>query len=88
MGICEPGHAAAGLEAGDFDIGGRIAVNPSGGLLSMGHPIGPTGVGQICEITTQLRSEGANRQHPDAKTGLAHMVGVGAVCVVHVLRKA
>jgi acetyl-CoA acetyltransferase len=88
MGICEPGRAAAGLEAGDFDIGGRVAVNPSGGLLSMGHPIGPTGVGQICEITTQLRGEGADRQHPGAKTGLAHMVGVGAVCVVHVLRMA
>jgi acetyl-CoA acetyltransferase len=88
MGICEPGRAAAGLKAGDFDIGGRVAVNPSGGLLCMGHPIGPTGVGQICEITTQLRGEGAGRQHPSAKTGLAHMVGVGAVCVVHVLRTA
>jgi acetyl-CoA acetyltransferase len=88
MGISEPGRAAAALEAGDFDIGGRVAVNPSGGLLSMGHPIGPTGVGQICEITAQLRGEGADRQHPGAKTGLAHMVGVGAVCVVHVLRMA
>ena len=57
----------------------------SGGLLSMGHPIGPTGVGQICELTTQLRGEGGERQHPGARTGVAHMVGVGAVCVVHVL---
>jgi acetyl-CoA acetyltransferase len=47
---------------------------------------GPTGVGQICEITTQLRGEGGERQHPGARTGLAHMVGVGAVCLVHILR--
>ena len=46
-----------------------------------------TGVGQVCEITTQLRGEAGERQHPGARTGLAHMVGVGAVCLVHVLRK-
>ena len=86
MGISPAGRAAADLEAGQFDIGGRVAVSASGGLLAMGHPIGPTGVGQICEITTQLRGEGGERQHPNASTGLAHMVGVGAVCVVHVLR--
>jgi acetyl-CoA acetyltransferase len=88
IGICQPGHAARAVEVGAFDIGGRVAVSPSGGLLSMGHPIGPTGVGQICEITTQLRGEGGERQHPRARTGLAHMVGVGAVCVVHVLQRA
>jgi acetyl-CoA acetyltransferase len=54
----------------------------------MGHPIGPTGVGQICEITTQLRGEADDRQHPEARTGLAHMVGVRAVCVVHVLQRS
>lgn len=88
IGLCGPGGAARALEAGEFDIGGRVAVSPSGGLLSMGHPIGPTGVGQICEITTQLRGEGGARQHPGARTGLAHMVGIGAVCLVHVLRRA
>ncbi|HEY4022809.1 MAG TPA: thiolase family protein [Pseudonocardiaceae bacterium] len=87
MGLCKPGQAATALQAGEFDIGGRVAVNASGGLLSMGHPIGPTGVGQIAEITTQLRGEAYGRQHPTARTALAHMVGVGAVCVVHVLRK-
>ena len=87
MGISGPGKAAAELQAGQFAVGGRVAVNPSGGLLAMGHPIGPTGVGQICEITTQLRGEAGDRQHPGAKTGLAHMVGIGAVCVVHVLRR-
>jgi acetyl-CoA acetyltransferase len=85
MGLCKPGHAAAALAGGEFDIGGRVAVNTSGGLLSMGHPIGPTGVGQIAELTTQLRAEAGPRQHPGAKTGLAHMVGVGAVCAVHIL---
>jgi acetyl-CoA acetyltransferase len=87
MGISPAGRAAADLEAGQFDIGGRVAVSASGGLLAMGHPIGPTGVGQVCEITTQLRGEAGARQRPDARTGLAHMVGVGAVWIVHVLRK-
>jgi acetyl-CoA acetyltransferase len=87
IGLSPLGHAPADLEAGHFDIGGRAAISASGGLLSMGHPIGPTGVGQICEVTTQLRGEAGGRQHPRAKTGLAHMVGVGAVCLVHVLRK-
>ncbi|AWZ01996.1 beta-ketoadipyl-CoA thiolase [Rhodobiaceae bacterium] len=88
MGISTPGQAAAELSEGQFTIGGRVSVSPSGGLLSMGHPIGPTGVGQICEITTQLRGEAGARQHKGARTGLAHMVGVGAVCAVHVLRAA
>jgi acetyl-CoA acetyltransferase len=85
IGISPPGQAARDLEEGQFDIGGRVAVSPSGGLLSMGHPIGPTGVGQICEITAQLRGEAGDRQHPGARIGLAHMVGLGAVCLVHIL---
>lgn len=88
MGLAEPHRAAAALEAGEFHTGGRVAVSASGGLLSMGHPIGPTGVGQIAEITGQLRGEGGQRQHPGARTALAHMVGVGAVCVVHVLQRS
>jgi acetyl-CoA acetyltransferase len=88
IGLAPRGGAAAALEAGEFDIGGRVAVSASGGLLAMGHPVGPTGVGQICEITTQLRGEGDDRQHAGARTGLAHMVGVGAVCVVHVLQRS
>jgi acetyl-CoA acetyltransferase len=88
MGLAEVGRAPAALAAGEFDIGGRVAVSVSGGLLSMGHPIGPTGTGQICEITRQLRGEAGDRQQPNARTGLAHMVGVGAVCVVHILQRA
>jgi acetyl-CoA acetyltransferase len=85
MGLCGEGEAAGLLEAGEFDIGGRCAVSPSGGLLAMGHPLGPTGAGQVVEITRQLRGEAGDRQQPDATWGLAHMVGIGAVCVVHVL---
>ena len=86
MGLCGDGEAVPRLKDGEFDIGGRCAVSPSGGLISMGHPIGPTGVGQIGEITRQLRGEAGERQQPRARTGLAHMVGVGAVCYVHVLQ--
>jgi len=87
LGLCGPGEAAALLSRGNFDIGGRSAVNPSGGLLGMGHPIGPTGVGQVCEITRQLRGEAGARQQPNARLGLAHMVGIGSVCVAHVLAR-
>lgn len=85
LGLCSPGEAASLVEAGAFDIGGRCAVSPSGGLLSMGHPIGPTGAGQVAEVARQLRGEAGPRQQPDARVGVAHMVGVGAVCVMHVL---
>jgi len=88
MGLCGEGEGAAMIGSGATDIGGKCAISASGGLLAMGHPIGPTGVGQIAEITRQLRGEAGMRQHPNARVGLAHMVGVGAVCVVHVLRKA
>ncbi len=87
MGLCAEGGAAGLLESGELDIGGRCAVSPSGGLLAMGHPIGPTGAGQIVELTRQLRGEAGVRQQPNARIGLAHMVGVGAVCVVHVLQR-
>jgi acetyl-CoA acetyltransferase len=87
MGLGRQGEVGAGLERGDYDIGGRHAVSPSGGLLAMGHPIGPTGIGQIVEITRQLRGEAGSRQHPGASVGLAHMVGIGPVCVVHILQR-
>jgi acetyl-CoA acetyltransferase len=87
MGICRDGEAIPRLKDGEFDIGGRCAVSPSGGLIAMGHPIGPTGLGQIAEIARQLRGEAGSRQQPNARTGLAHMVGVGAVCYAHILAK-
>ena len=87
MGLCAPGEGARMIESGAADIGGQCAVSASGGLLAMGHPIGPTGVGQIAEIARQLRGEAGERQQPNARIGLAHMVGVGAVCIVHILRR-
>lgn len=87
MGICPPGQAARRLRDGEFDIGGKVAVNPSGGLIAMGHPLGPTGVGQIAEIALQLRGDAGRRQQPGARTGLAHMVGLGSVCYVHILSR-
>ncbi|MBB4365253.1 acetyl-CoA acetyltransferase [Bradyrhizobium sp. CIR18] len=87
MGICQPGHAIHLLKDHAFDIGGQIAVSPSGGLIAMGHPLGPTGIGQIGEIAMQLRGGAGARQHKGAKIGLAHMVGLGAVCYAHVLIK-
>ena len=87
MGLCAPGESAKLLAEGAWEIGGRCAVSPSGGLLAMGHPLGPTGAGQIVEITRQLRGEADARQQPDARYGVAHMVGLGAVCVMHVLER-
>jgi acetyl-CoA acetyltransferase len=87
MGFCGPGEAAPLLDAGAWEVGGRCAVSASGGLLAMGHPLGPTGTGQIVEIARQLRGEAGVRQQPDARYGLAHMVGIGAVCVMHVLER-
>lgn len=87
IGLCPEGHGVHLLKEGALDIGGRCAVNPSGGLIAMGHPIGPTGIGQIGELTLQLRGEAGQRQHAGARTGLAHMVGVGAVCYIHILQR-
>jgi acetyl-CoA acetyltransferase len=87
MGFCGPGESAPLLDSGAWDVGGRCAVSPSGGLLAMGHPLGPTGTGQIVEVTRQLRGEAGVRQQPGARHGLAHMVGIGAVCVMHVLER-
>ena len=86
LGLCDAGGGARHLASGKSSIGGDCAVSASGGLLAMGHPLGPTGVGQVCEIARQLRAEAGPRQQPNARWGLAHMVGVGQVCVVHVLR--
>ena len=85
IGLCEPGSGAQYLRSGASAIGGRCAVNASGGLIGMGHPLGPTGIGQVAEITRQLRGEAGNRQHPNARLGLAHMIGLGSVAVAHVL---
>lgn len=86
IGVCDSGDGAAYLARGDSAIGGgHCAINASGGLIGMGHPLGPTGIGQIAEITRQLRGEATGRQHPGARLGMAHMIGLGSVAIAHVL---
>jgi acetyl-CoA acetyltransferase len=91
LGLCGEGEAGALIDSGETALGGRIPVNVSGGLLSKGHPLGATGIANICEIVTQLRGEALARQVAGARLGLAHVVGggqgVGAACAIHVLEK-
>jgi acetyl-CoA acyltransferase len=86
--LCEPGGAGAFIDSGAPWRDGRIPVNASGGLLSKGHPIGMTGAAGVYEITTQLRGEAGDRQIEGAKVGLAHVIGLGSSCAIHVLEKA
>jgi len=75
LGIAEAGTAVVQLQRGDTSLGGRIPVNPSGGLLSRGHPIGATGCAQIVELTDQLRGRCGERQVEDAHIALAENGG-------------
>ena len=75
LGFCEIGEGGPLAESGATEIGGRIPVNPSGGLESKGHPIGATGLGQIHELAVQLRGEAGNRQVDDARFGIAENGG-------------
>jgi acetyl-CoA acetyltransferase len=88
MGLCGPGQGGDYLLRGASSIGGECAVNASGGLLGMGHPLGPTGIGQIAEIVRQMRGEAGLRQHSRAAVAMAHMIGLGTVAVAHVLARA
>lgn len=82
LGLCGAGEAERFVLDGDNTYGGKVVTNPSGGLLSKGHPLGATGVGQCAEIVTQLRGEAGLRQVPDARIGLQHNLGLGGACVV------
>jgi acetyl-CoA acetyltransferase len=75
MGLCPTGEGARFAAEGETELGGRVPVNTSGGLLSRGHPVGATGLAQIHEIVTQLRHEAGKRQVEGAKAGLAHCMG-------------
>jgi acetyl-CoA C-acetyltransferase/acetyl-CoA acyltransferase len=90
LGFAKIGEGGRLITEGETEIGGRIAVNPSGGLKAKGHPIGATGVGQVYEITHQLRGDvkEKERQVKNAEIGLTHNVGgSGGTAVVHVLRR-
>ncbi|MEQ1683330.1 MAG: lipid-transfer protein [Burkholderiaceae bacterium] len=82
LGLCAEGGAAEFIDAGDNTYGGRVVTNPSGGLLSKGHPLGATGLAQCYELTHQLRGTAEQRQVPGARLGLQHNLGLGGACVV------
>ncbi|MFC1799895.1 thiolase domain-containing protein, partial [Candidatus Eisenbacteria bacterium] len=89
LGLVEVGKGGHATAKGETAIGGRIPVNASGGLKSKGHPVGATGVAQICEVTEQLRGESGERQVKGAKRGLTqNMGGTCASSVVHILEVA
>jgi len=88
LGLCEPGGAGAFIDSGAPWRDGKSPVNVSGGLLSKGHPIGMTGVAGVFEVTTQLRGEAGDRQLEGAKVGMAHVIGLGSSCAIHILEKA
>jgi acetyl-CoA acetyltransferase len=87
IGLAPEAEGARYLKEGKFDIGGKVAVNPSGGLLSRGHPLGATGACGISEIVWQIRGEAGGRQHPNVKAGLAHVIGLTSACTVNVMVK-
>lgn len=94
LGFCMHGQGGRLAESGETTLSGRLPVNPSGGLLSKGHPVGATGVAQIAELVWQLRGEAGARQVPGARIGLAHTLGGGVAaldgvaCVVTILSSA
>jgi acetyl-CoA acetyltransferase len=82
LGLFEPGMGGVAAERGWTSLGGKIPVNPSGGLKAKGHPIGATGAAQIAEIVTQLRGEAGPRQVDGARTGLTHTLGGNTATVL------
>jgi acetyl-CoA C-acetyltransferase len=86
LGFFDYGTAGEAWEKGEADIGGKVAINPSGGLKSKGHPIGATGAGQVYEIVKQLRGEvEPARQVPDAKVGLTDTLGGDGATLVNMI---
>jgi len=86
LGMCGEGESGGLVESGATTYGGRWVVNPSGGLISKGHPLGATGIAQVAELVWQLRGKAGARQVPGARVGLAHNIGLGGAAVVTLLR--
>jgi acetyl-CoA acetyltransferase len=84
--LCGEGEAGKLIDDGETYNGGKIPVNVSGGLLSKGHPLGATGVANVAEIVWHLREQAGDRQVKGAKTGLAHVIGLGSACTIQVLK--
>lgn len=92
--LCNQGEGLDLLRTGATKIGGRIPVNPSGGLLSLGHPLAASGVRTVCEVVLHLRGQAGERQTPNAKVGLAQMLGGlvtglehGVTASIHILAR-
>ena len=87
LGLCPEGGAEQFIWDGDNTYGGKVVTNPSGGLLSKGHPLGATGLAQCTELVWQLRGHAEDRQVEGAKVALQHNLGLGGACVVTMYRK-
>ncbi|CAG9564470.1 unnamed protein product [Danaus chrysippus] len=85
--LCGEGEAGKFIDAGDNTYGGRVVVNPSGGLIAKGHPLGATGLAQCAELVWQLRGEAGDRQVPRARIALQHNLGLGGAVVITMYRK-
>ncbi len=88
LGLCKDGEAGRLIDEGEVQLGGRVPVNVSGGLLSKGHPLGATGIANIYEVSTHLRGEAGKRQVEGARIGLTHVIGLGSACGIHILERA
>ncbi|KAI1084041.1 thiolase-like protein [Whalleya microplaca] len=84
LGLSEPGKAHELVRNGDITYGGKVVINPSGGLISKGHPLGATGIAQCAELVWHLRGWANNRAVPHTKYALQHNIGLGGVVVVTV----
>jgi acetyl-CoA acetyltransferase len=87
IGLCKEGEAEKFIWDGDNTYGGKFVTNPSGGLLSKGHPLGATGLAQCTELVWQLRGQAEQRQVPDARIGLQHNLGLGGAAVMTLYRR-
>ena len=87
LGLCAEGEAEKFINDGDNTYGGKWVTNPSGGLLSKGHPLGATGLAQCTELVWHLRGQAEARQVPGAKVALQHNLGLGGACVVTMYRR-
>ncbi|MGV0642387.1 lipid-transfer protein [Mycolicibacterium sp. XJ879] len=87
LGLCAEGEGGRLIDDGDTTYGGRWVVNPSGGLISKGHPLGATGLAQCAELVWQVRGEAGDRQVDGARTALSHNHGLGSACVVTMYRR-
>jgi len=87
LGLCGEGKAGEFIDSGANTYGGQVVINPSGGLISKGHPLGATGLAQCAELTWQLRGEADKRQVEGAKVALQHNLGLGGAAVVAMYRK-